>query len=79
MADEELFEIPPLSEDEQRLVEAYERIGVPVDKLPYTPEFDRLIKMLGKPETMDEKYFVFQRLLSLRKRSRLPHIYPSFT
>ncbi len=78
MADEELFELPPLSDEEQRLVDAYEKIGVPVDKLPYSAEFDRLIQMLGKPETMDEKYLVFQRLLSLRKRSRLPRIYPVF-
>jgi hypothetical protein len=75
MAEEELFELPPLTDEEQRLIDAYEKIGVPLDKLAYTPEFDRLIQMLGKPNTLDEKYLVFQRLLSLRKRSRLPRIY----
>ena len=78
MADEELFELPPLTDEEQRLIAAYERLGVPVDKLAYTAEFDRLIQMLGKPDTLDEKYLVFQRLLSLRKRSRLPQIYRVF-
>ena len=75
MADNELFELPPLTDEEQRLIDAYERIGVPVDKLAYTPEFDRLVELLGKDNTMNEKFFVFQRLLSLRKRSRLPRIY----
>ena len=79
MGDEELFELPPLTDEEQRIVDAYERIGVPVDKLAYTPDFDRLIQMLGKPDTADEKYLVFQRLLSLRKRSRLPTIYRVFS
>ena len=38
-------------------------------------EFDRIIQMLGKPDTANEKYLVFQRLLSLRKRARLPRAY----
>jgi hypothetical protein len=75
MADEELFELPPLTDEEQRIVDAYEKIGVPVDKLAYSPEFDRIIEMLGKPKTDNEKYLVFQRLLSLRKRSRLPRLH----
>lgn len=78
MNEDELFELPPLTEEEQRLIDAYVRIGIPVDRLAYTAEFDRLVKMLGKPNTLDEKYLVFQRLLSLRKRARLPRIYEVF-
>jgi len=75
MVEQELFELSPLTDDEQRLVLAYERIGVPLDKLAYTAEFDRLVQMVGKPDTLDEKYFAYQRLLNLRKRSRLPRIF----
>ena len=75
MGDKELFEVPPLTDEEQRLVDAYEKIGVPVDKLAYSADFDRIIEMLGKPSTLNEKYLVFQRLLSLRKRSRLPRLH----
>lgn len=78
MPEEKILNLPPLSEEDQRLIDAYLQVGRPVDQLPYSQEFDRLIKMLGKPETSDEKYLVFQRLLGLRKRARLPRIYPSF-
>lgn len=78
MTEEEIFHIPPLTDEEERLVYAYEKIGAPWEKLAYSEEFDRIIKMLGKPDTMDEKYLVFQRLLSLQKRGRLPRIYQVF-
>lgn len=78
MNDDEFFDLPPLTEEEQRLIDAYVQIGKPVDRLPYSNDFDRLIKKLGKPNSMDEKYLVFQRLLSLRKRARLPRIYEVF-
>jgi hypothetical protein len=78
VSEEKILNLPPLSQEDQSLIDAYVNIGRPVDQLPYTKEFDRLVKALGKPETAEEKYRVYQRLLNLRKRARLPRIYPTF-
>ena len=71
MANDDFWVVPPLSDDDQDLVSAYCEIGTPLDQTPYTPSFDRLVKMLGKPVTDDHKFLVFQRLLRLRKQGRL--------
>lgn len=76
---EEILELPTLSEEDQRLIDAYVKTGVPVDQLAYTPAFDQLIQSLGRRDTIQEKYLVFQRLLNLRKRALLPRIYPIVT
>jgi hypothetical protein len=56
-------------------VEAYVAIGVPLDRLPYTAEFDRLLMvvnyLVGRPATHLE---VWTELISLRKRGRLPRV-----
>ncbi|MBX9681212.1 MAG: hypothetical protein K2X38_20850 [Gemmataceae bacterium] len=71
----ELFPLPPLSAEDEKLIEAYLKVGKPVDKLAYTEEFDRLVEMVsGRTHSLDEKYLLFQRLLSLRKRARLPRL-----
>ncbi|MFN5945841.1 MAG: hypothetical protein ACK5ZG_15735 [Phycisphaerae bacterium] len=57
------------SEDDAQLVTAYVAVGMPVDALPYTPEFDHLMQMVGR----SDKRAVFQRLLLLRKSGQLPH------
>ena len=72
---EYFWELPPLSFEDQRLRDAYIRVGKPVDQLPYSAEFDRLVAALGLKGTDEERYFIFQRLLSLRKRGRLPQLY----
>jgi hypothetical protein len=72
---ENFWELPLLSFEDQRLRDAYVCVGKPVDQLPYSPEFDRLVAALGMKGTDDQRYFVFQRLLSLRKRGRLPQLY----
>ena len=63
----------PLSLEDQELISAYQRIGRSLDFLPYSEDFDRLMDELGKPKTPVLKHAVFQRLLGLRKRGRLPH------
>lgn len=65
-----------LDSDDQALVEAYERTGIPLDALAYTPEFRELVKLLKKDSTDEsELHSVFTRLLNLRKRGLLPRIY----
>src|SRR5579862_2691589 len=65
----------PISADDQELLSAYKRIDRPLDALPYTEYFEKLIDELGKSKTPAIKHAVFQRLLSLRKRGRLPSIF----
>lgn len=74
MNEEFPWDLPPLDPQDQRLVEAYLRVGRPVDKLPYTPEFDRLCRLVGADDSDEARYLVFQRLLNLRKSSRLPSL-----
>jgi hypothetical protein len=64
----------PLAADDEELVSGYGRTGRSLDSLPFTDEFDQLIRDLGKPNTDAVKHAVFQRLLRLRKRGRLPSI-----
>lgn len=53
---------------QEMVVAAYNAVGVEVEKLPYTTDFDKLVKMLY-PETRSEttKYLVYQTLLRLKK------------
>ncbi|HEX8341640.1 MAG TPA: hypothetical protein VF624_12080 [Tepidisphaeraceae bacterium] len=71
----EAIELPPLSSADQRLIDAYSRIGRSVDELAYTPDFDRLCEDLGVGESLGAKREVFLRLLTLRKLGRLPRRY----
>ena len=50
IANDDFWSIPPLSDEDQDLVNAYREIGVPLDQLPYTDSYDRLVEMLGKPK-----------------------------
>lgn len=71
----ELFPLPPLSTEDENLIEAYLKVGKSVDKLPYTEEFEKIVRMVSeRPDSLDEKFLIFQRLLNLRKRARLPRI-----
>jgi len=63
---------PALSDEDQRLVEAYRKAGKPLDWLAYSKEFEELARdVLGNPMEED-KAQLFRRLLNLRKRARLP-------
>jgi hypothetical protein len=65
----------PLSSDDEALIDAYKAVGVPVDALPYTPEFDKLIERLGLPVAPPSQRSIYRRLLTLRKRALLPRVY----
>ncbi len=75
MADQFDWKLPPLDAEDQRLVEAYRTVGRPVDDLAYTPEFDRLVHLLGIEDTLDSRHFLYRRLLNLQSRGRLPRVY----
>ncbi len=74
MTEDDFLELPPLSTEDKNIVEAYREVGCPVDQLPYSPEFDELMRHLGKPDSASEKFAVYQRLIQLRKRGRIPHL-----
>ena len=65
---------PPLSSEDQRLIDAYVRAGRFLDDLPYTAEFDKLVLGLGEPDNQESRHFIFRRLLNLRKMGRLPRL-----
>ena len=68
------WEAPELSSEDQRLVSEYKALGRPLDDLAYTEDFEKLVKDLGYPDTLQAKHAVFQRLLRLRKKGRLPRL-----
>jgi hypothetical protein len=69
-----ISEARPLSVDDERLVEAYARLGRPVDALPYTPEFDALVTSLHEAGDQRDRGELMRRLLNLRKAARLPRL-----
>ena len=72
---DDFWTLPTLSPEDQKIVDAYVQVGTPVDQLPYTEDFNKLMRKLNEAEASDErKYQVFQRLLQLRKKARLPRI-----
>jgi hypothetical protein len=74
------WQTAPISGEDQALVDAYERLGVPLDALAYTPEFRELAKSLGIDSSQDpELRKVYLRLLTLRKRGLLPRQYHGST
>lgn len=65
---------PPLSSEEQQLVDLYVRTNCSLDALPYTEEFERLVQEFCGEETREARHNVFMQLLRLRKQGRLPRI-----
>lgn len=74
MADEFHWDAPPLSAEDERLVNAYMEVGRALDDLPHTDDFTKLVELLGEKDGDKAKHHVFKRLLTLRKRGRLPHV-----
>ncbi len=73
--EEIIWDAPPLSPEDQRLVDAYVRVGRPVDELAYTDAFDDLYSMVNGSAGPASKHDVYKRLLTLRKMARLPRLY----
>jgi hypothetical protein len=65
---------PPLSSEEERLVELYKRTGRSLDTLPYTDEFEHLVEAYRGEQTKEARHDVFMHLLRLRKQGRLPRV-----
>ncbi len=72
------WEAQPPSAEDQRLIDAYLEIGLPLDGLAYTDQFKELAKRAGFDPTDDSSLrMAYRRLLALRKRALLPRIYAS--
>jgi hypothetical protein len=69
------FDLPPLSSEDQRLVEEYGRTGRAVDDLPYTSEFLAMCQALGVADNDAARHDVFRRVVNLRKQGRLPRFF----
>ena len=68
------FSLPQADRD---LADLYGEVAVPVDRLAYTPDFDRLYERyrdMGHPMSRTD---VFRRLLMLRKAGLLPRLFQS--
>lgn len=78
MADEQIIrpKEPERTPEEERLVELYQKMGMPLDRLPYTTEFDELFneftKQFPRPHNNEGRREVLQRLLNMRKAGKLP-------
>jgi hypothetical protein len=62
-----IFEIPPLPEQDHRLVDLYIRAARAVDELAYTEEFEEIYRWLAEAGDTRSRAEVFRRLLNLRK------------
>ena len=71
------WDAPPLSPEDQRLIDAYLRTRRAVDELPYTREFEHLLHDVDATDTLESRHAVFKRLLTLRKMGRLPRVAPA--
>jgi len=61
-------------EVDRKLLAAYTEIGCPLDRLPYTPQFEAIMQRLDLPMTDQFRRVVFQRLVYLRKHRSLPRL-----
>jgi len=70
------WKTPVLDAEDQILIDEYERLGISLDSLAYTPEFKELVSRVGgNPATEPELRKTYLRLLGLRKRGVLPRLY----
>jgi hypothetical protein len=70
-----IWKAPPLSTEDQRLIDAYVHAGRSVDELPYTPEFEQIARSLNVDlDDQRAMHLLFKRLVTLRKQARLPRI-----
>ena len=70
----EKFDLPKADED---LIREYRDVGVTVDALAYTPEFDHLFERYLSAGHQATKRDVFRRLQILRKSGLLPRLFRS--
>lgn len=70
-----LWQTTPLSDDLEELCNLYVRSGLTLDQLPYTQEFEQLVRDAGLEPSRENLRKVFHKLLYLRKQGRLPRAY----
>lgn len=63
--------VPP---EDGLLMKLYSEVGVALDALPYTEQFDRLYSMFAERYPEWSKADVFRRLTNLRKQGVLPRL-----
>ncbi len=68
------WSMPPLSAEDERLVDAYITVGRPLNDLPYTEDFDRLSTLAGLDDSHQARHMAYRRLLRLDKSGRLPRV-----
>lgn len=68
------WDAPPLSAEDEALIDAYRRVGRPLDDLPHTDQMSELVRLLGRQDTDKEKHEAFRQLMRLRKMGRLPRV-----
>jgi hypothetical protein len=76
ISSEAFFGNPDLGEADDRLIAQYIKIGVAVDRLAYTDEFEQLFAAIVKQGEKRTRAEVFRRLLNLRKAGLLPTGFP---
>jgi hypothetical protein len=69
-----LRERPPISSEDQRLVNIYAEIGQPFDRLLYSPYFDDFLNRLKEEGDQRPPNEIVKRLFQLRKSARLPRL-----
>ncbi len=65
-------EIPPITQEEELLEQLYAALGLPLDDLPYTEEFEHLYQEFTEQFPEHDRRWVLNRLFRLRKAGLLP-------
>ena len=74
MVVENLINLPELDTQDRLLLDAYRAVGRPLDDLPYTADFDEVLRKAGQAVDDLTRHQVFKRLLYMRKTARLPSV-----
>jgi hypothetical protein len=60
---------------QEQLARVYLQIGIPLDRLPYSLDMDRLVILVSNAEGEAAAYHkVWRKLVDLRKRGKLPKL-----
>lgn len=58
----------------EHLISLYARVGVPLDRLPYSSELDRIVLSLSESGYAATCREVWRELVNLRKNGKLPRL-----
>jgi len=75
MEDSMWWDAPPISRDDQALIDAYVEVGRPLDDLAYSDDFEKIAKSVGvDPNNKGQLHGLYKRLIALRKMAILPNL-----